>query len=82
MRCEGAIAIQLDVTDTASIASAAEWIREEAGRLDLLVNSTAISTTRNDVRDLTELLAISRASTAPSTRSGPSGGNVLGALAI
>jgi NAD(P)-dependent dehydrogenase (short-subunit alcohol dehydrogenase family) len=33
------IAIQLDVTDKASIAVAAERIRKEFGRLDLLVNS-------------------------------------------
>jgi NAD(P)-dependent dehydrogenase (short-subunit alcohol dehydrogenase family) len=41
----GAIAIQLDVTDKASIASAAERIRTEFGRLDLLVNNAAISNT-------------------------------------
>ncbi len=42
----GAIAIQLDVTDRASIAAAAEHIRKELGRLDLLVNNAAISNTR------------------------------------
>ncbi len=42
----GAIAIQLDVTDRASIAAAAERIRNEFGRLDLLVNNAAISNTR------------------------------------
>ena len=42
----GAIAIQLDVTDAASIAAAAGRIREEFGRLDLLVNNAAISNTR------------------------------------
>ncbi|WP_435020020.1 SDR family oxidoreductase [Tundrisphaera sp. TA3] len=36
-------AIQLDVTDQASIAAAAESIREEFGRLDVLVNNAAIS---------------------------------------
>jgi NAD(P)-dependent dehydrogenase (short-subunit alcohol dehydrogenase family) len=40
-----AIAIQLDVTDKASIAAAAERIRMEFGRLDLLVNNAAISNT-------------------------------------
>ena len=39
----GAVALQLDVTDQASIAAAAERIRAEAGRLDLLVNNAAIS---------------------------------------
>lgn len=60
----GAIALQLDVTDETSIASAAARILEEAGRLDLLVNNAAISTTRTDV-DLAQLRATSQASTAP-----------------
>jgi NAD(P)-dependent dehydrogenase (short-subunit alcohol dehydrogenase family) len=38
-------AIQLDVTDGASIAAAAKRIREELGRLDVLVNNAAISNT-------------------------------------
>jgi len=42
----GAIALQLDVTDQASINGAAEHIRTEFGRLDLLVNNAAISNTR------------------------------------
>uniref|UniRef100_B0SZS3 Short-chain dehydrogenase/reductase SDR n=1 Tax=Caulobacter sp. (strain K31) TaxID=366602 RepID=B0SZS3_CAUSK len=42
----GATALQLDVTDHASIAEAAERIRREFGRLDLLVNNAAISNTR------------------------------------
>ncbi len=42
----GAIALQLDVTDRASIAAAAERIRAEFGRLNLLVNNAAISNTR------------------------------------
>ena len=41
----GAIALQIDVTDQASIAAAAERIRKEFGRLDLLVNNAAISNT-------------------------------------
>src|SRR5208337_4637831 len=41
----GAIALQLDVTDRASIAAAAERIRKELGRLDVLVNNAAISNT-------------------------------------
>ena len=38
-------AIQLDVTDQASIAAAAQRIRNELGRLDVLVNNAAISNT-------------------------------------
>lgn len=43
---EGAIAVQLDVTDRASIAAATEHIGKEFGRLDLLVNNAAISNVR------------------------------------
>jgi NAD(P)-dependent dehydrogenase (short-subunit alcohol dehydrogenase family) len=39
-------AVQLDVTDQASVATAAERIRTEFGRLDVLVNNAAISNTR------------------------------------
>jgi len=38
-------ALQLDVTDQASIAAAGERIRKELGRLDVLVNNAAISNT-------------------------------------
>ena len=38
-------ALQLDVTDQASITAAAQSIRKELGRLDLLVNNAAISNT-------------------------------------
>jgi NAD(P)-dependent dehydrogenase (short-subunit alcohol dehydrogenase family) len=38
-------ALQLDVTDQASIAAAAARIRQELGRLDVLVNNAAISNT-------------------------------------
>jgi NAD(P)-dependent dehydrogenase (short-subunit alcohol dehydrogenase family) len=41
----GARPLQLDVTDGASIAAAAERIRTEFGRLDVLVNNAAISNT-------------------------------------
>lgn len=41
----GAVAIQLDVTDKASIAAAAKRIRGEFGRLDILVQNAAISNT-------------------------------------
>jgi NAD(P)-dependent dehydrogenase (short-subunit alcohol dehydrogenase family) len=47
---QGAVPIQLDITDQASIKEATERIRVEFGRLDLLVNNAAISmVTRNDV---------------------------------
>jgi NAD(P)-dependent dehydrogenase (short-subunit alcohol dehydrogenase family) len=38
-----ALAVQLDVTDRASIAAAAERVRKELGRLDVLVNNAAIA---------------------------------------
>jgi NAD(P)-dependent dehydrogenase (short-subunit alcohol dehydrogenase family) len=38
-------ALQLDVTDKASIAAAAERIRKKLGRLDVLINNAAISNT-------------------------------------
>jgi NAD(P)-dependent dehydrogenase (short-subunit alcohol dehydrogenase family) len=38
-------ALQLDVTDQASIAAAAERVRNEFGRLDVLINNAAISNT-------------------------------------
>ena len=60
----GAIALQLDVTDRASIAAAAERIRKEFGRLDLLVNNAAISNTRKGNLSLREYAAISLASNA------------------
>ena len=50
----GAIALQLDVTDQASIAAAAERVRAEFGRLDLLVNNAAISNTRKGSLSLEE----------------------------
>ena len=58
----GAIAIQLDVTDPASIATAADRIQADFGRLDLLVNNAAISNTRKGNLSLEEYGKITRAS--------------------
>ena len=60
----GAIPLQLDVTDRVSIADAAERIRKEFGRLDLLVNNAAISNTRMGSMPLQEYAKITRASNA------------------
>jgi NAD(P)-dependent dehydrogenase (short-subunit alcohol dehydrogenase family) len=60
----GATAFQLDVTDQASIAAAAERIRNEFGRIDLLVNNAAISNTRKGNLSLDEYKKISLASNA------------------
>jgi NAD(P)-dependent dehydrogenase (short-subunit alcohol dehydrogenase family) len=61
----GAIPIQLDVTDRVSIATAAERVRNEFGRLDLLVNNAAISNTRKGSLSLQEYAKISRPSNVP-----------------
>ena len=60
----GATAIQIDVTDQASIAAAAERIRKEFGRLDLLINNAAISNTRKGGLSLEEYAEMSKASNA------------------
>ena len=60
----GAIALQLDVTERISIAGAAERIRTEFGRLDLLVQNAAISNTRKGNLSLQEYAKVSRASNA------------------
>ena len=60
----GAIALQLDVTDRVSIATAAERIHKEFGRLDLLVNNAAISNTRKGNLSLQEYRKITRPSIA------------------
>ena len=70
----GAVALQLDVTDRVSIATAAERIRKEFGRLDLLVNNAAISNTRKGSLSLQEYRKITRARAShPSTKSGRCG---------
>jgi NAD(P)-dependent dehydrogenase (short-subunit alcohol dehydrogenase family) len=60
----GATALQLDVTDRVSIDDASKRIREEFGRLDLLVQNAAISNTRRGSLSLQEYARISRASNA------------------
>jgi NAD(P)-dependent dehydrogenase (short-subunit alcohol dehydrogenase family) len=61
---QGAIALQLDVTDRLSIATAADRIRKEVGRLDLLVNNAAISNTRKGSLSLQEYSKITLPSNA------------------
>jgi NAD(P)-dependent dehydrogenase (short-subunit alcohol dehydrogenase family) len=61
----GAIALQLDVTDPASISAAAGRIRKEFGRLDLLVNNAAISNTSKGDLSLQEYAKKTLASNAP-----------------
>ena len=57
-------ALQLDVTNQDSIAAAAERIRNEFGRLDVLVNNAGISHTGKPGRPLQEMLNAGRASVA------------------
>jgi NAD(P)-dependent dehydrogenase (short-subunit alcohol dehydrogenase family) len=55
-------ALQLDVTNQASIAAAAERIRNEFGRLDVLVNNAAISHAGKPGRPLEEMAKSGRLS--------------------
>ena len=57
-------AIQLDVTNQASIVAAAERIRNEFGQLDILVNNAAISHAGNPGTPLDDIGKSSRASVA------------------
>ena len=61
---DGATALQLDVTDTESIAAAAALIDERHGRLDLLVSNAGISNTGGGDLAPEERAAASMASTA------------------
>lgn len=58
----GAVAIQIDVTDEASIKAAAKRIESEYGHLDLLVNNAAISHNRTGEITLQEYVKTARAS--------------------
>ena len=57
-----AVALQLDVTDQASITAAAERIRKDFGRLDILIQNAAISTTTNEMRSPEEHVKANRPS--------------------
>jgi NAD(P)-dependent dehydrogenase (short-subunit alcohol dehydrogenase family) len=57
-------AIRLDVTDQASIAAAAKRIRDELGRLDVLVNNAGIGHAGKPGRSLKEIAESGRPSVA------------------
>ena len=57
-------AIQLDVTDQASIDGAAARVRSEFGRLDVLVNNAGIAHAGNGALPLSEIVKRGRASVA------------------
>ena len=57
-------AIQLDVTDQASIAAAADRIRNDFGRLDVLVNNAGISHAPTPDRSLEDIVQAGRMSVA------------------
>ena len=57
-------AIQLDVTDQASITAAAQLIRDEFGRLDVLVNNAGIAHAGEPGRSLAEVSQSGRPSVA------------------
>ncbi|ULH18359.1 SDR family NAD(P)-dependent oxidoreductase (plasmid) [Deinococcus sp. KNUC1210] len=60
---KAAHAIQLDVTDHASIAAAADRIRTDFGRLDILINNAAISnTSKQDGMSVEEYAKLTRPS--------------------
>jgi NAD(P)-dependent dehydrogenase (short-subunit alcohol dehydrogenase family) len=61
-------ALELDVTNPASIAAAAERIRKEFGRLDVLVNSAGISHAGKPGRSLQEIAKSGLLTVALSTR--------------
>jgi NAD(P)-dependent dehydrogenase (short-subunit alcohol dehydrogenase family) len=60
LEIEGARAIQLDVTDRASVAMAATRIANEFGRLDVLVNNAGISHAGSAGRKPQDIMATTR----------------------
>lgn len=58
-------AVQLDVTDAASIAAASERIRGEFGRLDVLVNNAGISNVAPPGTSFEEIIKSNSLATAP-----------------
>ncbi len=58
-------AIQLDVTDSASIAAAAARIAKEFGRLDILINNAGISKIGQPQGAVEDIIRNARISTAP-----------------
>ncbi|AIY00153.1 short-chain dehydrogenase/reductase SDR [Arthrobacter sp. PAMC 25486] len=60
----GAMAVQLDVTDAASIAATADRINREAGRRDVLVNNAGISNTLKGTLTMDDYVPAARASRA------------------
>lgn len=61
----GAHALQLDVTDSASIAAAAERIRNEFGRLDVLVNNAGVSHAGRPGMSFEDIMATNLITNAP-----------------
>ena len=49
----GARFVQLDVTDDASVASAAAWVQQQTGRLDVLINNAGITGRRISAPEVT-----------------------------
>ena len=62
---DAAHAIQIDVTDAGSITAAATRVREDFGRLDVLVNNAAISHAGTPDRPLAEMARTGLASVVP-----------------
>jgi NAD(P)-dependent dehydrogenase (short-subunit alcohol dehydrogenase family) len=62
---DDARAVQLDVTDQTSLTAAAERIRHEFGRLDVLVNNAGISHADAPGRSLEEIVESGHLSVAP-----------------